>query len=100
MKNGTVKKERGKIMAENTLVAELAKNVGFPILLFIIWVVYHRATMRIFEKITETQYNILRDLIETNNCTIGALARIEQKIDSNTWCPYARERMKEVKKNE
>jgi len=87
-------------MGESTLVAELAKYVGFPILLFIIWIVYHRATMRIFEKITEAQYKILRDLIETNNYTIGALARIEQKIDTNTWCPYVREKMKEMKKNE
>ncbi len=87
-------------MSENTLVAELAKNVGFPILLFIIWIAYHRATMKIFEKITETQYSILKDLIETNNCTIGALARIESKIDSNTWCPYVREKMKGEKKNE
>ncbi|MEQ8226019.1 MAG: hypothetical protein ABRQ37_27145 [Candidatus Eremiobacterota bacterium] len=87
-------------MAENTLVVELAKFVGFPIVLFIIWICYHRSTMRIFEKIVDKQYTILKDLIEVNNCTIGALARIEQKIDSNTWCPYTRERMKEVKKNE
>jgi Fe2+ transport system protein B len=90
-------------MAENTLIGELAKFVGFPIILFIIWMYYHRATMRIFEKMLDAQFSTLKELIETNQCTVTLLARIEQKIDNNIFCPLVRERTrdsKETKKGE
>lgn len=85
-------------MVENTLFTELAKFVGFPILLFIIWIFYHKSTMKIFEKIVDKQYDVLKDLIETNHCTISSLARIEQKIDTNTWCPLVKEAQKGERK--
>jgi Fe2+ transport system protein B len=87
-------------VVENSLITETAKFVGFPIILFIIWLYYHRSTMLIFTKIVDNQYGVLKELIETNHCTISSLARIEQKIDDNAWCPFTRERMKEGKKKD
>lgn len=84
-------------MSENTLLTELTKFVGFPIILFIIWMYYHRATIRIFEKMLDSQFATLKELIETNQCTVTLLARIEQKIDNNVFCPLVRERTRETK---
>ena len=40
-----------------------------------------------FEKIIANNFEILKDLVETNQYSATVLSRIESKIDSNVWCP-------------
>ena len=79
---------------------DLIKYVGFPGLLYLIWFFYHKSTMKIFESMIQNQFQTLKDLIETNQCTVAALARLEQKIDTNTFCPILRDKKKERTQNE
>lgn len=92
-------------MTETAFFIELVKNLGFPVLIFIIWYLYHRSSMKLFEQIIAEQseeskrnYQTLKEMVDTNQCTLAILARIEQKIDNSVWCPYVKERMRsEVK---
>ncbi len=86
-------------MSETTSLIELSKNVGTPILVFIIWVLYHKSSMKILERMIGNQseeskrnYEALKEITETNQCVLVALARMEQKIDTNTFCPLVKER--------
>ena len=40
-----------------------------------------------FEKIIQNNFEILKDLLETNQYHAALLSRIESKIDNNLWCP-------------
>ena len=42
------------------------------------------------EKAREREFALLKDTIETMNFHSGQLARIEQKIDTNQFCPITR----------
>lgn len=86
---------------EHGFYIEMAKYVGFPILLFVILIGYHKSTVKTFKELLEAQseeakrtHDILKDMIATNLSNIAVLARIEQKIDSNLWCPYVRRQAK------
>jgi len=63
------------------------ENVGFPALIFAIWYIYHQAQVKAFEKIIQNNFEILKDLLETNQYHAALLSRIESKIDNNLWCP-------------
>lgn len=69
------------------LITPLIENVGFPALIFAIWYIYHQAQVKAFEKIMQNNFEILRDLLETNQYHSALLSRIESKIDNNLWCP-------------
>ena len=60
-------------------VSPLIENIGFPALIFAIWYLYHQSQVKAFE--------ILKDLLESNQYHAAILSRIESKIDSNMWCP-------------
>lgn len=84
-------------MTETAFFIDLVKYVGFPALIFIIWYLTHKSSMGIFSQIleafkedTERTYESLKDMLQTNQCTLTALVRIEQKIDHNTFCPLVR----------
>lgn len=66
------------------------ENVGFPALIFAIWYIYHNAQVKAFEKIMQNNFEILKDMLETNQYHAAILSRIESKIDSNVWCPILR----------
>lgn len=75
---------------------ELIENLGFPALIFIIWMVYHKAQVKSFEQLIENQserekrnFNLLKEMLETNQCQSAAIARLEQKIEKNRFCPFA-----------
>lgn len=58
-----------------------------PALIFAIWYIYHQAQVKTFEKIIQNNFEILKDLLETNQYHAAILSRIESKIDNNLWCP-------------
>ena len=65
----------------------LLENIGFPALIFAIWYIYHQSQVKAFEKIIQNNFEILKDLLETNQFHAALLSRIESKIDNNLWCP-------------
>jgi len=65
----------------------LIENIGFPALIFAVWYIYHNAQVKAFEKIMQNNFEILKDMLETNQYHAAILSRIESKIDSNVWCP-------------
>jgi len=102
-------------MTEAHVAIELVKAFGFPALLFIVWYVYHRAEnekwkiyleqvkddhakrFEEFNRIIEQQeatrnqiFKLLQDAIEATNYHSNIIARIEQKVDTNQFCPLVR----------
>lgn len=89
---------------------EFFKTGGISALIFIVWMVYHRAqrqadkdtytsNMELLKQIIEDQnkrekqnFDLLKEMIEQSNYQSAAMARIEQKMDSQNWCPIVRER--------
>ena len=65
----------------------LLENIGFPALIFAIWYIYHQSQVKAFEQIIQNNFEILKDLLETNQFHAALLSRIESKIDNNLWCP-------------
>lgn len=74
-------------MQETALIIELTKNIGFPAVIFAIWYIYHKSQVKIFENIIQNNFQVLKDLLETNQYHAALLSRIESKIDTNLWCP-------------
>ena len=68
-------------------ITPFIEDVGFPALIFLIWYIYHQAQVKSFEKIIQNNFEILKDLLETNQYHAALLSRIESKIDNNLWCP-------------
>lgn len=80
-------------MTETVLFLELIKNIGFPAVIFIIWYIYHKAQVKIFEDIVNNNFIVLKDLLETNQYHAALLSRIESKIDTNLWCPVLKKEL-------
>lgn len=74
-------------MNETALIIELVKNIGFPAVIFAIWYIYHKSQVKTFEDIVSNNFIVLKDLLETNQYHAALLSRIENKIDTNLWCP-------------
>ena len=75
-----------------TQISPLIENIGFPALVFAIWYIYHQSQVKAFETIIQDNFEILKDLLETNQYHAALLSRIESsriesKIDNNLWCP-------------
>lgn len=68
-------------------ISPLVESLGFPALIFAIWYLYHQSQVKTFMQIIENNFQILKDLLETNQYHAAILSRIESKIDSNMWCP-------------
>lgn len=73
-------------------LSPFVENIGFPALIFAIWYIYHQAQVKAFEKIIQNNFEILKDLLETNQYHAAILSRIESKIDNNLWCPILKRR--------
>ncbi|MCD8024185.1 MAG: hypothetical protein LUE64_01475 [Candidatus Gastranaerophilales bacterium] len=63
------------------------ENAGFPALIFLIWYIYHQSQVKTLETIINDNFEILKELLETNQYHAAILSRIESKIDNNLWCP-------------
>ena len=68
-------------------ILPLCESIGFPALVFAIWYIYHQSQVKAFELIIQDNFEILKDLLETNQYHAALLSRIESKIDNNFWCP-------------
>ena len=77
-------------MSETALLIELVKNIGFPAVVFAIWYIYHKSQVKTFEEMMKRNFEVLKDLLETNQYHTAILSRIESKIDMNVWCPILR----------
>lgn len=80
---------------ETHLIIELIKNIGFPAVIFAIWYIYHKAQAKAFENVINNNFKILKDLLETTQYNVAVLSRIENKIDTNLWCPILRKELKQ-----
>ena len=74
-------------------LSPLIENVGFPALIFLIWYIYHQSQVKAFELIINDNFEILKDLLETNQLHAALLSRIESKIDNNLWCPILKKEL-------
>jgi hypothetical protein len=74
-------------------LSPLIENVGFPALIFLIWYIYHQSQVKAFELIINDNFEILKDLLETNQFHAALLSRIESKIDNNLWCPILKKEL-------
>ena len=95
-------------MSDAALMKEVLVNFGPSGLVFIIWLIYHRNSVKQFETMLKNQaaqfnevlkyqqvreektFNLLERQIETLDYHGAHLSRIEQKIDSNQYCPMVR----------
>ena len=82
-----LKNRKDSIMEILDQLQPLLENIGFPALIFAIWYIYHQSQVKAFEQIIQNNFEILKDLLETNQFHAALLSRIESKIDNNLWCP-------------
>jgi hypothetical protein len=87
---------------------EILKTLGLAGGFLVIFLVYHAAQRKADKRIYDTQvkaleaiikeyaerevrnFSLLKELIDQQNYQSAALARMEQKIDSNMQCPVVR----------
>lgn len=72
------------------MMQPLIESIGFPAVIFMIWFIYHRSQVKTFETIIKNNFEILREMVETNQYHGIILSRLESKIDSNHWCPMVK----------
>jgi hypothetical protein len=102
-------------MGEAQWGIEIMKVVGFPALLFFVWYLYHRSEtekwkiylaqvqvenkqqFELFksgmiqqERAREQMFLLLKETIETVSYHSQMLSRVEQKMDTNQFCPLVR----------
>jgi formylmethanofuran dehydrogenase subunit B len=84
-------------MFEVSFVIDLIKYLGFPAVLFFMWLMDHKAK----EKHVDTLIGLLReqvdhakDMIETMNYHGAILSRVENLINDNQFCPLIRKENK------
>lgn len=110
---------------EHAFYIELVKSIGFPALIFIMWLIYFRADakkggrrieqqVKQFEiqnqllrefmersldnqkTIYEEQIDLLKEITETLQYQAACLVRTETKIDNNQFCPVVRKSSREA----
>ncbi|MDQ7799550.1 MAG: hypothetical protein RDU76_11525 [Candidatus Edwardsbacteria bacterium] len=81
-------------MAESSFLLKLILNLGINALIFLIWFFYHRGQISLFTQMIngmqareQETMKVLKDQTETLQYLSGILGRMEQKIDSNQYCP-------------
>ena len=52
---------------ETSLLLKLFESIGFPAVIFVIWYVYHNAQVKTFEKIISNNFEIPKEMLETNH---------------------------------
>lgn len=73
-----------------------------PLIIFVIWFLYHKSTTSQFEKIIDVQlkregenFTLLKDMITSNLLQNEKLEQIKALILNNQWCPIYRRYLKE-----
>jgi len=93
------------------IIPELTKMVGFSALVFVIWLITLRFCLQIFKthdqryvdlltsqksildeqsKREQQNFELLKQLIESNDYVAGAISSLSTKIDNNLFCPLMR----------
>lgn len=72
---------------------ELVKYGGLPVLMFLMWFIYHRSTdarwtaaMNSMDRQRQQDFELLKNTIQTVEMHTAILARVENKIDSGAGC--------------
>lgn len=100
-------------MTEFTLVTEVLKSTGIGGIIFLMSYLQQKSTAKSFDTILlnqetrfeqilglqskreEQNFNLLKELIGSNNLHNSLLIQIKDKIDSNQFCPYIKNLIKE-----
>jgi hypothetical protein len=84
-------------MEEWRWIAELAKNNGLGVLLFVALFFFQkyqakaaRQQLQANAEREKQNFELLKGFLDTLQCQIAQLARIENKIDSHQYCPMVR----------
>ena len=82
-----------------TFYKDIIANAGVSGLFFLAFMLLLKAWTKLIEKLIDTfiedsrkNHEAIKNITETAQCNIAILARIEQKIDYNAWCPIVKER--------
>jgi len=78
------------------LIAPILESTGFPVLIFLIWYVYHNSQVKAINKIIKNNFEILKQMLEVNQKHTETLSRIENKIDNNLWCPILKREIGQI----
>jgi len=71
-----------RIESGDALIVDESKTYINNGKIFAIWYIYHQAQVKAFEKIIQNNFEILKDLLETNQYHAALLSQIESKIDN------------------
>jgi len=81
-------------------LAGLIDTFGIGVLIFIIWLQTNKSTHQRFKQILEYQaeresknYELLKDMIEETKKHAEAIARLEEKMSYNWFCPLVQEQL-------
>ena len=74
--------KKGNIMDILNLIAPILESIGFPVLIFLIWYVYHNSQVKAINKFITINFEILKQMLEVNQKHTETLSRIENKIDT------------------
>lgn len=79
----------------------IADSLGIGVLIFFIWMQSHKSTHLRFEQILSQQaererknYELLREMIEETKKHAEAIARLEEKMSFNWFCPLVQEKLR------
>ena len=97
-----------KPMTDITAILSLLSKAGAisaALIVFAIWWLYLKAITAQFQTILEQQskreekyFELLQESIDTNKLMLSTLQQISSSIETNNWCPLAKEFTKEVLK--
>jgi hypothetical protein len=88
-------------MSEFQFFVELAKYIGFPVLIFVIFYIYHRSqteillkTIKNMEEREQKLNEYLANQTEILQWVSSCLSRLEYKVDIGIDCPIRKESLK------
>jgi len=91
-------------MQDFSLLPDLINTAGVGILIFIIWLQTNKTTNQRFEQILHQQaereernYQLLSQMIEESRKHSETIARLEEKLSYNWFCPLVEEHLKNKK---
>jgi len=84
-------------VSEYNFLLDMVKQNGITALLFIIFFLYHRDQVASWKALREADtkreertHELFKSQLEVQQAQLAQLARMEQKMDSNSYCPMVR----------
>ena len=84
-------------MFEASFVIDLIKALGFPALIFFMWLMDHRSKESHLNRLInmlQDQVDQQKELVESVQYQGAVLGRVEEKIITNQFCPMIREELR------